>query len=280
MAAYAEERIRNELGSDSGSITYLVRDDAGGNVSADDAIAAAVAVAPSTFDGLPAKDAKAQELFTNIWDVTILYSLGDPPTKRPQPDTGDVDYEFDVGLESLHITTSLATVSQHISNELDSAGIALTAPSHFGRAINVTADLKVEGTDILVPTSRFTLRYRAPNATVTDAYQKTVEGLVGTVNDAEYRGRAAGTLLLAGVTGSRHNAEAWNLAFQFSYRPNVTQKNIGDIPEFTAKGWEHVWFMYLPKKNDDSAQVVKYPAYAFVEQIYPEGDFSALALPA
>lgn len=277
MAAYAEERIRNELGSDSGSITYLVRDDAGGNVSADDAIAAAVAVAPSTFDGLPAKDAKAQELFTNIWDVTILYSLGDPPGKRPQPDTGDVDYEFDVGLESIHIQQSLATVSAYIAPDLTSAGIA--GPPDFGGAINVTADLKVEGTDILVPTARFTLRYRAPNANVTDVYQKTVEGLVGTVNDATFRGRDAGTLLLAGVTGSRHNAEAWNLAFQFSYRPNV-DVTIGDIENVQAKGWEHIWVMYLPKKDEDAQQVIKKPAYAYVEQIYREGDFGDLALPS
>lgn len=276
MAITAEERIRNELGSDRASITYLVRDKSGGSVSAEEAITAAATASPATFNGLPRRDASAQELFTDIWDVNILYLLGDLKFLKPSPDTGDVDYEFDIGLETLHINQSLSTVNAYLSPELAAAGIS-GAPD-FGGALNVTHDLKVEGTDIFVPTTRFTLRYRAPNAAINDTYQQTVEGLVGSVNSATYKGRAAGTLLFAGASGRRHNAEAWDLAFQFIFRPNVTV-DIGDIEDITADGWDHLWVMYLPTKDDDAKQIIKKPAYAYVERIYRREAFSALGLP-
>jgi hypothetical protein len=227
---------------------------------------------PSTYDGLELKSIKFEPIWVDsdagdgLWDCRATYvQVGERP-----PETGDSRFSFDTGGGTQHITQSLETISSH-------APAGETAPDHKG-AIGYTGE-SVEGTDITVASYQFTETHYIASASVDAAYKSAIFELTGKVNNASFKGLAAGECLFLGATGSqRGDGEDWEITFAFAGSPNQTGLTVGDITGIDKKGWEYLWVQYGDDEDDTAHALLKRPIAAYVERVYEAGDFSSLGI--
>lgn len=212
--------------------------------------------APATYVGLKIDSYDFRPLGNQIWEATVHYGL--------KKQTNESSYSFDTGGGTAHITQSKATVGRYPA----------TAPDCEG-AIGVTAD-GVEGVDITVPVYNFNETHYLPSATVTAAYKATLFSLTGKVNNATFKGFAAGEVLFLGASGSQRGNDDWEIQFKFAASPNMTGLSVGSISGISKGGWEHLWVLY--SDNVDQNTLIKRPAAAYVERVYDAGDFSLLGI--
>jgi len=195
-----------------------------------------------------------------VWEVSVRYG------KREPKETGESSFSFDTGGVTAHVTQSLATVARYAPSG--------TAPDCQG-AIGVTSD-SVEGTDITVPVYNFSETHYLADSAVTGAYKATLFLLTGKVNNAPFKGFAAGEVLFLGASGSKRGAEDWEIAYRFAASPNVTGLSVGPITGISKKGWEYLWVRYADA--EDQNVLVKQPIAAYVEQVYELGNFASLGI--
>lgn len=196
-----------------------------------------------------------------VWEVSSRYGKSEPK------DTGASSFSFDTGGVTAHITQSLSTAGRY-------APAGSTAPDCKG-AIGVTTD-SVEGTDVTVPVYNFTETHYLPVASVSPAYKAALFGLTGRVNSGSFRGFAVGEVLFLGASGSQRGADDWEITYRFAASPNVTGLAVGSITGIAKKGWEYLWVRY--GDAEDENVLVKRPIAAYVEQVYPLGDFAGLGI--
>ncbi|MCR4414629.1 MAG: hypothetical protein NUV77_19605 [Thermoguttaceae bacterium] len=233
--------------------------------TADDleASAALLSASPATYNGLVRQYRRLERIAEDAWEGTVHYG------RREPVQTGDVTWEFDTTGGTQKLTQSLATIGAY-------APPGQTAPNFQG-AIGVTHD-SVEGVDITVPVFSFSLRATLADNLVTPAYRATIFGLTGRVNNAPFWGFAAGEVLFLGATGTKKNAEDWEITYRFSASPNMTNIPVGPITVASKKGWEYLWVRYADDVDGTAKRAVKRPLAAYVEQVYPYGDFSLLGI--
>ena len=183
------------------------------------------------------------------------------------PETGESVYNFEIGLETLHITQSIETI-----HKIGQAGD--TAPDYKG-AINVTDD-SVDGCDISVPIYNWSETHWVPHASVTNTYIGKLFHLTGKVNNAAFRTFEAGEVLFLGASGSRRGSADWEITFRFSAKPNKTNIHVGDLTVPNKKGWEYLWVRYHEVEDTAAKMMVMKPHSAYVEKVYEDGDFSDL----
>lgn len=265
-----------ETGNDSRrSVRYVV--DAAPDE--DNAIAQLQAFRPSTLGSLVIdSDRMVERLGVDTWIVESNYelpanaSLPDPERLDP-PETGDSRYSFEFGLTNAHITHSKGTVDYQFLSGTDW--------TTHDQAIGVQGsgqDLRIEGVDVQVPVFTFSETHYLSVAVVTGTYKSTIGKVVGKVNDAGFKGFAAGEVMCSSITGSQRNNADWEITFSFSASENLTGLVIGSLPAIDKKGWEHLWVQYR-KKVDTTNNVIKMQAVAvYVEKIYDTADFSTLGI--
>jgi hypothetical protein len=195
---------------------------------------------------------------SDIWFFTVFY------TTAPQRRTGDTLYTFQTGGSTVHIRTSLETISRN--------GIPGTTPPNYKQAINVR-DGVVEGTDIVAPDFCFAETHYFAVGDISDEYIQIVRYLTGTVNDDTWKGFQKGEVLFMGASGSQRGIDDWEITYHFRVRDNTDEIVVGDIEAFSAEGWFYVWFRF-----DDVAdgKMVQRPTAAYVERVYDYGDFTLL----
>ncbi|MCG3179669.1 MAG: hypothetical protein BIFFINMI_02010 [Phycisphaerae bacterium] len=263
---------KNESGDltigDNGSYApeYLIF----GTDSEDAASAALWAEAPhqvttQTGHVLVLKTVSVQYHAPDVWSGTANY--GPPETKDKEP--GESSFSFDTSGGTQHVTQSLATVGNY-------APAGQTAPDFKG-AIGVTKDA-VEGVDITVPVYSFSETYVFADADVTLAYRGVLFALTGKVNNAAFKGCAAGECLFLGASGSKRGDGDWEISFKFAASPNKTNITVGDITVPAKKGWEYLWVRYEDKEDANAKILVKRPLSAHIEKVYSDGDFSQLGI--
>ena len=205
-----------------------------------------------------------------IWDLHVEYEDPTEIDSKAQLDTGDYKFSVSTTGGTARITTSLQTVTKY-------ARPGQTAPD-FKQAIGTTREGDVQGVDIVVPACRFSIEYRQPKATITDAYVRTVELLTGTVNNATFYGRAAGEVLFMGGDGSQGIKSDPTWSYSFVRLPNISGQTIGEILSVAKKGHEYLWVLF-EEKNDPAAKFVsKQPKAVYVERVYLSTAFSALGI--
>ncbi len=118
---------------------------------------------------------------------------------------------------------------------------------------------------------------------VTPEYKGTLFQLTGKVNNATFRGLAAGECLFLGASGTLHGTETdtettgdWEITYRFAASPNKTGITIGSISGIAKKGWEYLWVRYADVEDMDAMAMVKRPVAAYVEQVYEDADFGLL----
>jgi hypothetical protein len=148
---------------------------------------------PADYEGLVLASIRADPINvdetggTGTWNVEAVYAT---PEFVPF-DYNDSSESFDTSGGTQHITQSLATVA---------AFAASGSPPDHGGAIGVSDD-KVEGVDITVPVYRFEETHPFSPAVVNNAFKGVIFGLTGKVNDASFKGFAAGEVLFLGAQG-------------------------------------------------------------------------------
>lgn len=259
-----ESRLVTTGANPSVELRYAIRG-TNDDVEARDAL---VAESPALYDPwgggllfLPRDTVSIQPVGDLLWEGIVRYGN--------VPQTNQSIFSFDTGGGAQHITQSLANVARY-------APAGQTAPNFKG-AIGVTAD-SVEGVDITVPIYHFAETHYLADAAVTPAYKLTLFTLTGKVNNAAFKGFAAGECLFLGAAGTKRGQGDWEIGYRFAASPNVTGMTVGDISGIDKKGWEYLWVRYADAEDAVAKALVKKPMAAYVEQVYPYGDLSALGI--
>jgi len=225
--------------------------------------AALLSTAPALYGGLILQTSHIERLAEYTWDGSVRYGL----TQTPQ--TGQSQFSFDTGGGTQHVTQGITNVHRY-------APAGQTAPDFRG-GIGVTPD-HVEGVDITVPVYNFSETHYFDDSTVTGGYKATLFSLTGSVNNSGFKGFASGEVLFLGASGSKRGQEPWEIAFKFAASPNATGLTVGDITGIDKKGWEYLWVRYSDQEDSAAKMLVKRPIAAYVEQVYPYGNFSGLGI--
>lgn len=259
MAVTVSTKFRSTSGDqNSRAIGFIVR-----NAESDiDAIDAVELAAPLTYDGLVRSDIQITEIkWPGEWEATVNYQ------RRPDAETGSIEFSFDIGVESQHIVQSKSTINTY------------TAPGapykNFGGGINVT-DNEAQGIDIRVPTSVFQLSYYPTVAVVTPTYQKAVRDLCGKVNNTTFREHAAGEVMFVGCSGRSRDITDWELTFKFEVRPNRTNISIGEMTGISCDGWDVLWCYFGYRKDTNTMEIIKYPTQCNIERVYDRANFATV----
>ena len=208
----------------------------------------------------------------DTWKVKAVYEA-DEDGESPDSDTGDEDasvFAFDTGGGTMHLNQSIKTDGKYPNDAPDFAG-----------AIEVDNEGNVNGVDVTMPVLNFTETHTMAGSRVTTSYKKSVAALTGTVNRSSFRGFAAGEVLFLGASGQKRSKKAsapWEITFRFAVSPNQSSLSVGKLKVSNKKGWDYLWVRYADKVADNKKNVIKEPVAAYVEQVYPEGDFGNLGL--
>lgn len=213
--------------------------------------------------------AKVGELFLDDYHVAHLGNGVWEGTAHYVKWKSESQYSFDTGGGTQHVTQSLANIGKY-----SAPGFA--APDFFG-AIGVTDD-RVEGTDITVPVFNFTETHYILNDLVTPAYKIALFNLTGKVNGGSFKGFAKGEVLFLGASGSKRGLEDWEITFRFAASPNVASLSLGAITSVAKEGWHYLWVRFIDDEDATAKALIKRPIAAYVEQVYPYGDFSGLGI--
>lgn len=181
--------------------------------------------------------------------------------------------------------------SEHISYGIKLVSSAGNPSAEIGAAINFDGQ-RINGIDVQRPALRFTQTFELPDSQVTTAYKILLSEFTGSVNDTALGaiGAIAGRrgLLFLGAVGSKTITlddieDLWTITFNFAVRQ--TERNIifneGLTDEFViieVFGWDYLWVQY--ENVDDSKQnrIVQKPIAAYVDQVFPEKDFTQLGV--
>ena len=216
-----------------------------------------LAAAPATYLGLELESIRVEAVSTSVWKGTARYVR-----------VNDEEYTFDTGGGTTHITQSISTI-----NSYSAAG---TAPDFQG-AIGVSED-RVEGVDIPAPKYEFSETHYFADGTVTQAYKLALFNLTGKVNNATFRGFAAGECLFLGASGSKRGDERWAITFRFSCQPNQTGLAVGSMTGIAKLGWDYLWIRYATYEDTTGVSLVQRPASAYVERVFIAADFAGLGI--
>lgn len=214
-------------------------------------------------DGLwviPRESASVEPVSTDIWEGIVRYCI--------VPQENESTFSFDTGGGTTHVSQSLQTVGTYA---------AAGTPPNFGGAIGVTDD-NVEGVDITVPVYHFSENHFLPDIEVTPAYKTTLFNLTGRVNNAGWKGFAAGEVLFLGASGTKRGLKAWEITYRFAASPNKSNMTVGSISGISKKGWEYLWIRYAETEDTSAKALVKRPLAAYVERVYEEGNFASLGI--
>ncbi len=241
--------------------------------------------APETYDGLPMQSVQIEPISEEFWDASVRYADSSSPSSSsggtPDPGSNEYTYSFDTMGGTQHITQSLGTVGSYADSSIPSA------PDFHGAigVSNTNGNAEVQGVDVTVPIYNFSETHYLTVEQVTPEYKGTLFQLTGKVNNAAFRGLAAGECLFLGASGTLHGTEFtdgtsgggdWEITYRFAASPNKTGITIGSITGIAKKGWEYLWVRYADVEDMNAMAMVKRPVAAYVEQVYESADFSLL----
>lgn len=268
MAAFAYELAAARLVDDS-ETQYGINTawQVVGATSYSDAATALAAVLPTSFTmpdgriaylaGVQAKELRDDEFFA--FDVSYA--------SQPMPAVDEEEYEFDVSAQTERIFQSIATTAFNPSGK---------STPNFGGAIGLAGG-QPQGAEPLSPFSTFAITKHWALASVTEAYQVIIEGLVGSVCNATFNSRAAGTVRLLGVRG-RRQGDKFPISYQFGFRPNVSAFVVDAITVTSANGWDIIDPFYEAYDDATAEKLTRRARCVYVHQIHPLASWAGLGL--
>jgi hypothetical protein len=98
------------------------------------------------------------------------------------------------------------------------------------------------------------------------------------VNASGFKGFAKGEVLFLGASGSKRGLDDWEITFRFAASPNVAGLNLGSIAGIAKEGWQYLWVRFIDDEDPTAKALIKRPVAAYVEQVYPYGNFANLGI--
>jgi len=244
-------------GAPSADIFYLVT----GAGDEAEVRTAATTGTPTSYNSMPRRSTKIEERVNETtWKIRVHY---EPYTSDPPEDL----FTFDTTGGTQHITQSIATRGAYAPPGM--------TPPNFQSAIGFDGE-RIQGVDIGVPVFSFSETHTFTSSEIDESYKIAVYNLTNCVNNAAFRGLAAGECLFLGASGSQRYGGEWNITYRFAGSPNRANLSVGNITGISKYGWDYLWVLYADAL--DSGIVVKRPAAVYVEQVYYAGDFSVLGI--
>ena len=227
-----------------------------------------------TIPGMTLESVEVMErINATTWKVKAVYEADEDGESSSDTDTGDEDtsvFAFDTGGGTKHLNQSIMADGRYPSEAPDFAG-----------AIEVDNEGNVNGVDVTMPVLNFTETHTLAGSRVSTSYKKILASLTGTVNRSGFRGFERGEVLFLGASGTKRSKKAsapWEITFRFAVSPNQSGLEVGDIKVTRKYGWDYLWVRYADKVAESGKNMVKKPVSAYVEQVYPEGDFGKLGI--
>ena len=250
-------------------IPYLVF-----NVDDESAALSAVKSNHKSVTGMSLESVETVERINDTtWKVKAVYEVdedGGGDDTSPDEDEDTTVFAFDTGGGTKHLNQSLKTDGRYPDDAPD-----------FGGAIGVDNEGNVNGVEVTMPVLNFTETHTLSGSRVSTSYKKTLAELTGSVNKSGFRGFSAGEVLFLGASGTKRSKKAsapWEITYRFAVSPNQAGFKVGDIQVSRKYGWDYLWVRYADKVAESGKNVVKKPVAAYVEMVYPEGDFGRLGL--
>lgn len=199
----------------------------------------------------------------------VEYSVPEKQTpEQPEPlEENQSSYQFETGGGTTNITTSITTIQK---KRADNATVF-----DLKGAINYDGQ-RVNGVDIVTPNYTFSETHALPDTLVNGAYRLALFRATGKVNNATFKGFAAGEVLFLGASGSKRADGPWEITYRFAASENVTGITVGDVTGINKKGWEYLWCYFIDDENQDV--LIKKPEQVFVEQVYQTHDFANIGI--
>lgn len=242
-----------------------------------DIVTAVEAEAPTTFAGMSRRGVQVQPVSNDIWTATVSYT---PSELLPPPEHNEYLLSFSTNGQSEEVFAAINQYEFQLQAGED-------APP-MNKAINVDDEGNVAGVTITVPTFRFSETHYKADSAMTTAYLGTLTSATGKVNNAAFRGFAAGEVLFLGVSGQKRGREGdWELTFDFVASPNrtLTPADLGGDATLTGSSYEidkgghqYLWVKYRPAQEFGTKRIITEPLAAYVATVYASTDFSALSL--
>lgn len=232
---------------------------------------------------LHAESYSLEYLGDEAWQLEVSY-VSDGGEDDQQKEPLKRSRSFDTGGATQHITQAIPSDTFPQGEQRFHTG-SPAAPNMFG-AIGVDGD-SVAGVDIVVPQLTWTETYDVPWQYVTTAYIKGLSGLTGTVNNAAFRGFAAGEVLFTGASGSQQwdsdkGDGPWSLSYKFVAAANQGEGKtfpavtIGEITGIEKDGHDYLWVRYEDAVSNDT--LLKKPKFVYVNKVYRRTAFSQLGI--
>lgn len=208
----------------------------------------------------------------NSWIFRLKYIDATAHDNRRQLDVGEVRLRCSTRGGLKKILVSKATKTKVAAGGAN--------PRDFKQAIAVTAEGEVQGCEIVIPAMRFSLDFRHPNATITQAYFATVRGLTGKTNNATFYGQPAGSILFEGGDGDQASNSDPQWSYSFIGGENLAAQLVNGIGPFDANAHDYVWVYFTNEEQtlDGVQKSVRVPQAVYVERVYDAGDFSTLGI--
>ncbi len=173
---------------------------------------------------------------------------------------------------SFNTTGATTHLNQSMSTRGTYAAPGRQAPNYRG-AIGVS-DSGVAGVDITVPAFEFSVRKKFEF--VSTGYLLAVVSMTGRTNGGPWSIFGPGEALFLGGEGGEDDNNWVDITYHFAARPTQAGFSVGNIGGITKRGWDYLWVKHDEEVVGD--RVLQTPAAAYVEQVYPEGNFAVLGV--
>lgn len=216
---------------------------------------------PVTFDGLERNKFTWREEEENL---RLLVSVG-YSGKTPE---STLRRAFDATGGNVRIFNSLATGTFQRPGR--------TAPNF--RGLIGIRDGDPEGVDVVVPALKLNYTYKWPAGVITNAYIKSLAGMVGRTNSATWDTYAPGELLFLGGSGEIVDNLPTTISYSYAASADATGITIADITSIVKGGHDYLWIAYEEEADASAKKKVKRPLACYVERVYQRVAFSAFGI--
>lgn len=277
MSITVQEKHLGTSGNTTGwKYDYVITDDDGLMTEFQAATALANAAPASISDGeggfLVLADVQLSEFRTTS---TKTIAIGSASYNLPEEGSGlsttshiaEASYEFSYQAPSAHVYLALATTPY-----------GTNAPN-FGNRINCRydgPDVVCDGLDLPAGNTTNVWRLTVPRGFVTSTYEALVEGMVGSVNSAPFKGRPAHTMRFVQVQSNVTKGASMSIAWGFQYSPNVTGLSIDGIDSIAKGGHELISRLDEKKLDPINNKLILQARAIYVHQVFPLADFNQL----
>lgn len=212
-----------------------------------------------TLDGiLYRQDVKMDPAGYARYVVTIPYG----PQQR---DVGTFSFNFDTTGATVRVKAAKLHVTAFTASGEDGSDV------HHG-AIGVTNDLKVEGTDVVIPALKVAYTFKHPAGIVDEPFAMRLARATGKFNLNAWRYFDAGEALFVGATGSGSSDAAAEVTYNVVGSENADgDLTIGGIMDIVKQGHDYAWVEFSDEQVDGQPAVQ--PIRVNIERVYDPIDF-------